>query len=48
MHGFFSPAPTAALQLAGAFQARGFRMTGFGGKSLLHLEITFWVQKENA
>jgi len=48
MHGFFSLAPAAALQLAESFQARGFRMTGFGGKNLLPLEITFWVQKENA
>jgi hypothetical protein len=44
----FSPAPAVALQLAVSFQARGFRMTSFGGKNLLHLEMTFCVQKEKA
>jgi hypothetical protein len=48
MHRFFSRAPAAALQLAVSFQARGFRMTNFGDKNLLHLEITFCVQKEKA
>jgi hypothetical protein len=48
MHGFFSPAPATALQLAMSFPARGFRMTGFEDRNLLRLEITFGVRKENA
>jgi hypothetical protein len=48
MHRFFSPAPAAAWQLAVTFQARGFRMTGLGGKNLLQLDVTFCVQEVNA